>query len=372
MVYIGLFILLAMLAPLDLVGNDQQATKRKIFYGILLLLIVISSIRWETGPDWDSYHNFYTEIDQFVADPETNFFEPGFTAINYLFHWMGMPYSVLLTFFAVITIGLKGLVFLRHGRMLFILLFLYFSYYLADVLSVRQFMAVSINLFSLSFIERRKIWPFLLCTVLAVSIHIASLLFFMAYWLYHVRLSNRVMIWALAVSLVLGLIDFATPLIEIFARLTGVDSIFIDKVLKYGEEGLDTSHANPYVSYALGVLKRSFILPILFIARKWIKPMYIARYQSYLQLLVFGNILYFIFILTIPVITRLALPFLYLEIFLLGYMVISAKDWHLKVGMIAALLLFGGFRLYMFMLPYMDLYQPFQTIFTQKLLYNRF
>jgi hypothetical protein len=372
MVYIGLFILLALLAPLDLVNADQQATKRKIFYGVILLLILLSSIRWETGPDWDSYHNFYTEIDQFVAHPETNFFEPGFTAINYSFHWMGLPYSVLLTFFAIITIGLKSLVFMRHGRMLFILLFLYFSYYLADVLSVRQFMAVSINLFAFTYIERRKLLPFLLLTALSVSIHIASLLFFLAYWIYHIRLTNRTMILALCTSLLLGLIDFTTPLIELFARSLGIDSVFIDKVLRYGEEGLDTSHANPYISYALGVLKRSFILPLLFLGRKWVKPIYLDRYQSYLQMLVVGNLIYFVFILTIPVITRLALPFLYMEIFLLGYLVISVKDWHLKVGMIAALILFGAFRLYLFMLPYMDLYQPFQTIFTQKLLYNRF
>ena len=372
MVYIGLFILLAVLAPLDLVNVDQQAAKRKIFYSVILFLILVSSIRWETGPDWDSYYNFYTEIDQFVDNPETNFFEPGFTAINYLFHQMELPYSVLLTFFAIVTIGLKSLVFMRHGKMLFILLFLYFCYYLADVLSVRQFMAVSINLFSLIYVERRKIWPFLILTVLSVSIHIASLLFFLTYWLYHARIPNRYMIWGLLASLMLGLIDFATPLVELFAQMTGIDSIFIDKVLRYGEEGLDTSHTNPYVSYLLGVVKRSFILPVLFLGRKWIKPEFKSRYQSYLQLLVAGNMIYFVFILTIPVITRLALPFLYLEIFMLGYLVISAKDWYLKIGMIAALILFGGFRLYMFMLPYMDLYQPFQTIFTKTLLYNRF
>ncbi len=361
--YIVIFFVLAALTLLDLVRDEQYALKKSVFISVLLSLIVVSAIRWETGPDWDSYQNFYDQIDEFVSTPNLNLFEPGFTWINYAFSNLGLSYTALLTFFAILTIGFKGAVFLRHREILFTLLFLYFCYYLADILSVRQFLAVSLNLFSIAYIERRRFVPFFAITVLAAMIHVTSAFFLPAYWLYWFRFSEKNMYVLLLAGLIIGLIDITNLLVNLGTKIVGVEGVFIEKVLRYGEEGLETSHNNPYISYLLGVLKRAFILPVLIIGRRWVAPVFSERYTGYLNLLIFGNLIYFVFILSVPVITRLALPYLYLEIFLLGYLIASLKGRKFKVVMMGILIVFGAFRLYMFMLPYMDLYVPFQTIF---------
>src|SRR5690606_30586688 len=170
-IYIIIFFLLSVLSMLDLVEVDHLY-KKTLFAVILMLLVVISGLRWETGPDWDSYYYFYEDIERVVHSSTQNFFEPGFTSLNLFFSRLGLSYTTFLFFFAVITIGLKGLVFGRHRSILFILLFLYYCYYLADILSVRQFTAVSICLFGLQYIESRKFLPFLCCILLAVSIHV--------------------------------------------------------------------------------------------------------------------------------------------------------------------------------------------------------
>lgn len=363
-IYIIVFIVLSLLNVMDLV-KVNLLYKRMLFAIVIVLLILISGIRWETGPDWDSYYYFYHDIEHFVYNSTLNFFEPGFTYLNLLSSRLGLSYTAFLFFFAVATIGLKGVVFNRHHSILFILLFLYYCYYLADVLSVRQFTAVSICLFGLQYIEGRKFLPFLCCIVLAISIHISTVFFLLAYWLYRFRCSDKTLYALLVVGFMVGLIGISGWAIQLAVNLIGVDAATAEKLLLYGDEGLETSHANPYLSYALGILKRVFILPLLIYGGRYVSLAVLPKYRGYLNLLIFGNIIYFIFILSVPVITRLALPFLYMEIFLLAYFLTSLNDFKIRVFILILIVVFGAFRLYLFMSPYMDLYVPFQTIFDE-------
>ncbi|WP_188750202.1 EpsG family protein [Parapedobacter defluvii] len=363
-IYIVVFILLSLLTILDLVKVDLLY-KKILFATVLILLIVISGVRWDTGPDWDSYHNFYDDIEHFVHSSTLNFFEPGFTYLNLFSTRLGLNYTSFLFFVAVITIGLKGLVFSRNHSVLFVLLFLYYCYYLADIFSVRQFTAVSICLFGLKYIEYRRFLPFLCCILLAASIHISAVFFLLAYWFYRFKLTNAALYTLLIVGFTVGLIGVSGWAIKLVVNIIGVDAATAEKLLLYGDEGLETSHTNPYLSYTLGVLKRTFILPLLIYGQCYISTDILPRYLGYLNLLVFGNMIYFIFILSVPVITRLALPFLYMEIFLLSYLLISLNDFKLKIFFFILVLIFGAFRLYLFMYPYWDLYVPFQTIFNK-------
>lgn len=372
MIYVALFVILAALTLFDLVDDDRHGLKRGAFIGLLLLLILVSTVRWETGPDWDSYINFYEHIDEFLSEASINFFEPGYTAINWVFATNNLPYTAMLAFLAVVTIGMKGLVFLRYPRILFLLLFLYYAYYLADIISVRQFTAVALCLFSLKYIEQRRFWPFLAMVVGATAIHVSSLFFIVAYWLFWFRLSDKLLYIGLVTGFLIGLVDITSWLVNIVVSVVGVDAAVADKVLRYGDEGLETSHANPYISYALGFLKRACILPILIAGRRIIPYRDEWWYSGHLNLLVFGNIIYFVFILNVPVITRLALPFLYMEIFLLASLVSAIKDVKFRVLAILLVIAFGAVRLYMFMVPYWDLYVPFQTIFDKNPLLNRY
>ena len=363
-IYIVVFLMLSLFSVMDLV-KVNLLYKKMFFAVVIVLLIVISGVRWETGPDWDSYYHFYNDIEYFAYDSTLNFFEPGFTYLNLFATRLGLSYTTFLFFLAVTTIGLKGLVFNRHHSILFILLFLYYCYYLADISSVRQFTAVSICLFGLKYVEDRRFLPFLFCILLATSIHISAAFFLLAYWFYQFKLSDTTLYTLLIVGFVIGLIGISGWAIQLAVNVIGVDATTAEKLLQYGDEGLETSHSNPYLSYALGILKRAFILPLLIYGKRYTSPTILPKYQGFLNLLVFGNIIYFIFILSVPVITRLALPFLYMEIFLLAYLLLSMNDFKLKVFLLILIVIFGAFRLYLFMSPYMDLYVPFQTIFDE-------
>lgn len=363
-IYIVIFIVLSVLCVLDLV-EVNIGYKKVLFSVVIVLLIIISGIRWETGPDWDSYQNFYDNITHFVYGSTPNFFEPGFTYLNLIMSRLDWSYTTVLFFWAVVTIGLKGLVFNRYSSVLFILLFLYYCYYLADILSVRQFAAVSICLYGLKYVEARRFRPFAVLMILACLIHISSILFLLAYWFYGFKWSDKSRYVLLVSGFLMGLVNISGWAIQLVVNLIGIDATIAEKLLQYGEEGLETSHTNPYLSFALGILKRAFILPLLIYGKRYTPDVIRTRYEGFLNLLIFGNVIYFIFILSVPVVTRLALPFLYMEIFLLAYLLTSLSDFKLRMFFLFLLMVFGAFRLYLFMFPYMDLYVPFQSVFDE-------
>lgn len=363
MIYIAIFFVLGILASLDLI--EGTALIKKLFFGIVIVfLILLSSIRWETGPDWDSYFFFYRDIDLYTKGflMTSNFMEPGYTKLNVWVNALGFSYTGLLAVIAIITVGFKARVIYFHKEILMITLFLYYCYYLADIASVRQFTALSITLFSSIYIVKRKPIIFCALVLLACTIHITSILFLLAYWIYHRKHSATVLYSVLLVSLFLGVVNISDRAINTLVSLVGEEANIAVKLLRYQEEGLDST-INPYFNFLVGVVKRIVVLPLFIWAVKIIDERYKARYIGYLNLLVFGNIIYFLFALSIPVIQRLSVPFLIFEIFIWGYLLISIKEVNLRFFTYLLILLFGALRLYLFLAPYMELYLPFKTIF---------
>jgi len=368
--YLVLFLIFAALSTLDLVKDVRL--KGALFWTVVFALVLISSIRWETGPDWISYFYFYRDIRMYVDKPYLNMIEPGFTYLNLLFSRLGLNYSSFLTVIALVTIGLKAKVIYEHRSIAFIGLFLYVCYYLADIASVRQFMAISITLYSTQYVLRRKFFIFLILVLVASSIHITTIFYILAYPLFYLRFSKRTLFIILLICFVGGLLNLPGFLLEYVLNIFGFNSFIAEKLLKYSNQGISSAIINPYIAFALGTLKRVLFLPLFILYSDHINEDYRSRYKGYLNLLIFGNLVYFLFILSFPVITRLSVEFLIFEIFIWGALIVSIKDVALKFALYGLIICFGAFRLYAFISPYKDLYVPYQTIFSQSYISNRY
>lgn len=362
MIYITLFILLAIFSLLDLLKNGDKV-KPAAFWLLTFLLIFISSVRWNVGTDWYSYTEFFRNIEGYVKTPGLNMMEPGFTYLNYGVYLINGNYNFLLTLLAISMIGLKAKVFYEHKSIMMISLFLYFCYYLADIFGVRQFLAISITLYAVRFIEARRFVPFLLSVLLASSIHITAIFFIVAYWVYPLKFSPLRLYSVLLIALILGFMDIGGLAVKTVMSLVGIDSRVGEKLMQYGDDGMDTAVGNPYISFAVGVAKRALFLPLFIGCRKFIPEIYRDRYTGYLNLLVLGNIIYLLFMISLPVIARLSTGFLLFEIFILGYLVISVRHKWIRLTALFLVVLFGAFRLYSLISVYWDLYIPFETIF---------
>lgn len=171
---------------LDLLKNGDKI-KHLVFWFLVSLLIFISSIRWNVGTDWYSYTDYFSKIENYVENPETNGMERGFTYLNYLVKELTDNYSVLLTLMAILTIGIKARFIYQHENIMLLSLFLYFCYYVADIFAVRQYLAISITLLSIPYIVQRRFILFLLVVVAAALIHVTAVFFIFAYWIYPMR-----------------------------------------------------------------------------------------------------------------------------------------------------------------------------------------
>lgn len=365
MIYASIFIILAIFSVLDL--TDFPIIYRSaVFIGLVLFLIALSSVRWEFGPDWESYFSFYQDIEAYTSGNlmNANFMEKGYTLLNIWFSRMGFSYTGFLFIIAVITIGLKAKVIFENKEILLISLLLYYSYYLADIASIRQFTAVSITTFSTTFIRKKKPIIFLLLVLLACSLHISCVVFLLAYWLYNLRLSDKFLYLMLSCALILGVVNIANIAVNILVAVFGSGATIAIKLLNYQEQGLESGMSDPYVSFAVGILRRSIVLPLFIWGIRYVRLEFKEKYIGYLNLLIFGNIIYFLFALSIPVIQRLAVPFLFFEIFLWGFFITSIKPFNIRILVYFLLLLFAALRLYAFIIPYKDEYFPFKTIFS--------
>jgi len=361
-IYIALYILLALFALLDLLKNGDKV-KPAVFWFMVVLLIFISAIRWNMGTDWYAYAEFFRNIRSYIDRPELNMMERGFTYLNYAVASIDGSYTLLLTIMAILMIGLKAKVFYEHKSIMMICLFLYFCYYMADIFGVRQFLAISITLFSVRYIEARRFIPFLLLILLAASIHITAIFFVFAYWIYPIKYSPILLYGVLLISLVLGFMDIGGFAVKTVMSLVGIDSRVGEKLMQYGSDELDLPTGSPYIAFAVGVAKRALFLPLFISCRRFIPQSHQERYTGYLNLLVVGNVIYLLFMLSLPVIARLSTGFLLFEIFILGYLVMAVRNKWLRLLAFLLLLLFGAFRLYNLIAVYWDLYIPFETIF---------
>ncbi|MEH6305200.1 EpsG family protein [Olivibacter sp. CPCC 100613] len=353
--------ILGAFALLDLVKNAEKI-KHLIFWFFVLVLIFISSIRWNVGTDWYAYTDYFSKVENYVEKPETNMMERGFTYLNYVVKLFTDNYSVLLTLMAVLTIGLKAGFIYKHKNILLLSLFLYFCYYMADIFAVRQYLAISITLWSISYITKRRFIPFIAIIVFASLIHITAIFFIFAYWIYPMRFSPKLIYCSLLFALVLGFVDIGGLLVRLAMHIAGVDSRVGEKLLFYNEETLDMT-GNPYVAFAIGVAKRAIFIPVFIVFQPYVAQIDRPKYTGYLNLLVFGNLIYFLFMVSLPVMARLSTGFLLFEIFVLAYLVFYLKDKSLRLVAFLVLLLFGAFRLYNLISVYYNLYVPFETIF---------
>jgi hypothetical protein len=360
MIYIAVFLFLALTAVFDVVVIPRML--RGLFLIIIFLgLVLIAGMRWEVGPDWESYRVFFVDYEQYRDGVYINMLEPGYSLLNGMVRIFSQEYTVFLFVIAIITIGLKFLIFRKHSKIIFIVIFFYYCYYLGDMFSVRQFTSLSVTLLSSIFIVRKKPILFLACVILATSIHISSIAFIPAYWIYHKEFSNKVLATLLVLSFIAGFLNLSGLVLGKAISLLGSSSIYAEKLLRYNDSGVGSSNGNPYVNFLLGALKRAVIIPVLFYYRNRVNIADREKYSGYLNLLVLGNIIYFLFIISFPEVTRLSVSYLYFERFLLGFALVSIKDRQLKGFVFVMMILFGAFRLYSFMAPFLDLYVPYRT-----------
>lgn len=366
MLYILLFIVFVGLASLDILRLEFKV-RNLIFFISVFIVIVLSTIRWETGADWESYYYLFIDAEDYWKGKyaASNQIEFGYVWLNYLVNSISPHYTSMLLINALLAIGIKSYFIKKEKSIFLIVLFFYYCYYIADIAAVRQFLALSFILMSSFYIGQKNKPAYLLSILLACSIHYSAIIFVLAYWLFWYQTTPKFLYIVLLLSFLLGFFNIAGYILNVVLGLIPGGSFIQSKLMGYQEEGLESASGNPYLFFALGAAKRLIVMPFFIWRMSYISKTDFDKYRGYLNLVIFGNIVYFIFILSIPVMQRLSVYFSFFEIFIWGFFILSFKDRPLQIMVFVIAALYSGMRLYLQINSYYDYYMPFKTIFSE-------
>ncbi|NIA44655.1 EpsG family protein [Providencia sp. 504mA] len=161
------------------------------------ILVIFSGFRYGIGTDYFSYEyvffNIHTE-NKYNSGLEYGFYylskllpqtQDGFYALIFL-----LSLITNLVFYFAIKNQISNSI--NTNRTLVIILFFITGFYFLPFNGVRQGVAIAFILYSYSYIKKRKLFPFIICILLASLFHKSAILFTPIYFLYAFTIPNIV------------------------------------------------------------------------------------------------------------------------------------------------------------------------------------
>jgi hypothetical protein len=336
-VYFIAFCLLAALTIVELYAPDGSL-KLPLAAASIVVLTLVSGLRWETGNDWLNYYENF----QFATSLKHNEteFEIGYRALAVAGRSIGLDYTGFLLVSSLLANMAFVYVFARLGPVGLLSLMYYCSYFLGNMGTQRQTLAAAMVALAVIFSFDRRTFAAVAAVAAATLFHVSAAVGMVALvmprrspGLFAAMLAAGV---ALAGAWLLG--TYATTLVG----LAPGGNFVLGKLLSYVVA--DAATAAEPVNLALASAKRIvFSAAFLFLCRTE-RP----SLENYiLNLYLVSVLLFFAFIATIPILAlRSGQYFTIFENYLIYVAVIriAAKYW--REASTAGLILMSAARLY--------------------------
>ena len=227
------FILFIYLIFIGIFISDKRR-KTKI---ILLCLgpILIQSLRsptcgtdvWGNGFGYYQTFTFISEIPLKLILTE-KVYEQGYVLFNKLLSYISDNPQIFLSLTSVLIFSLIGYIYYRFSENVFlsVIIFVCFGLYVFSFTGLRQAIAFSITFFSLKFIIKRQLVYFLICVLVAFSIHSSAIIYMFVWPLWNIKHTNKLAIKLLL--LILLLLPFYKTIFSFIVPL-----LFREKYLTY-------------------------------------------------------------------------------------------------------------------------------------------
>lgn len=191
------------LGILEIIYKNKSITKF-ITFCIATILIVLVGLKIDGSTDYFDYKILFNQISEF---DKNGFIEPGFQILILLIHHLGGSFIVFYFVIALINISIKSFVFYKLSPYIVASFLIYFCGCLfeRDNDGIRQGLSMSFCFLALYYLYKNKDLKFIIFTVIAVTIHYSSFIFFLAYWLKKIKLSNKLIIWIILGAYVISI-----------------------------------------------------------------------------------------------------------------------------------------------------------------------
>lgn len=226
-----------------------------MLYGILLLIIFLSFFsRIEKGrynkqlftlavialiifcwlrdpflyPDIGNYYDFFIGYTNGMEDN----FGLGYTVLNTVSRSFTSSFYVFMLIVAIIIISSYAKIIKDYSPYIWLplLLYLLINYYPSFFL-LRQYIAMSVFLFSIKYVINRNPWKFGILSLIAISFHLTAVVILPFYFLYGIKFSKMNMLWLLLGSVLA---------ILMFMRLSDIIGLVSAYYMGYFESEMDS------------------------------------------------------------------------------------------------------------------------------------
>lgn len=233
--------------------------KRKTVYVtmICILMSLISGFRHYTiGNDTPAYlrtHNVV--INEGFGAFNKSRLEPGYIMLNNISASITDDFNFFLLLMALITNIAIGIFITRHSKnpVLSLLLFILFRFFFNEMNIMRQFLSISLILYGVDYIKKRKILKYLMVVLLASTIHYSALFALPIYFLYRKHIGPRTKLMLSIVAIVA------------FFLLDKVLSILTARIGLYGgyvEEYIDSNKIGSILAAAMSAFMYFYCLMV--------------------------------------------------------------------------------------------------------------
>lgn len=358
--YLGLNLIFAVFSLLELISKRKNMTIVFFFISILILFI-FSFIRWDTGTDWDSYLEMYT----WIHHPWEGFdsgMEYGFLFIENLAKTIFDNYTGVLLLFSMIIYGCMIISYTQLCKYPMVALWITFCITFANMLFVRQNVAVAILTAALIPVYHKNFKLFIVLVFIASLFHRTSWIFLIAYPLFNTFYKQRTIIIITVSSIIVGLI-VSKYILTLFGSLfSGVIESKINEYINLGSEDNSTNYSTTFILIK-GIINRCFLL--FFFIFKFNERLRLKNHliNGLFNIYLLGTILYCIFL---PISISLARAAVYMDIsqvFLVAYILGAQKRIANKLLLFTVFSAYYIIRFYTYLMSYEDEFIPYQTIF---------
>lgn len=258
MVYLFLFLLILIgIYVYDIKGFSKK--KLEFFYFVLILLSFTSGLSYRLGTDVLNYEAFYEDYLPFQDINSWSYFTsidnrmPLWVFVSSLFRTFGLPFFVF-HLFQTMTINLAvGYVVKKYSNDWFTVLVLYYValFPMFNYEIMRESFAISVFLFSISYLIHREYLKYYICAFIAFGFHLSAFVLFLVPFV-NIIPNNK---WGVALGMLVPL------MIIVFANF------FTSNLLLLLDVDLFQEQATSYFSderYATSKMSLSFLVNIFF------------------------------------------------------------------------------------------------------------
>lgn len=165
-------------------SNGSALSKRqticipKQYWWCIILFALVSGIRWDVGVDHISYVQDYISMCKGTFSDSDSRMEPGFLFLSNAFAYIDAHYIFYMGFWAFLQIILVIYAFKDNQKVVpyILILIVLGGYYFSWMNGIRQNLVACFFLYFSRYIQEKKILKYVICIILAYTIHTSVLL----------------------------------------------------------------------------------------------------------------------------------------------------------------------------------------------------